>query len=329
MSRQGTARERTPENVKDFWNKEAEEWGESPRVTIRDHYFRLLEIAVICDLIEGRSQVLDIGCGTGLSTLFYSQHVKEIIGADYADKMVMWAQRLLNDPGYFAETMRQFAPDGGLVLRGNVRFEEGNILNLSYPDATFDTVIAERVLINLPQRELQDQAVSEVARVMQPSGRWIVVEVTEQGHQAVDQVRSLFGLPVIEKYWHNYYIEEGHFSRVAGAAGFEIKEIQRFETYQFLTKVMHPLIVSPAEPEFMCGFNNAARKISLAYPTYKSVVEIGLERFLKENYRPLVEELDPEKMTSFDRAVNHILNVNPNFTACSHQVLYVLKRQAG
>ena len=44
MSRQGQARVQTIENVKQFLNQEALEWGENPRVTIRDHYFRILEI---------------------------------------------------------------------------------------------------------------------------------------------------------------------------------------------------------------------------------------------------------------------------------------------
>lgn len=46
MSRQGKARNRTLDNVKGFWNKEADEWGDNPRVTIRDHHFRLLESAL-------------------------------------------------------------------------------------------------------------------------------------------------------------------------------------------------------------------------------------------------------------------------------------------
>src|SRR5882762_11395571 len=128
MSRQGASQERTLHNVKTFWNKEATEWGDNPQVTIRDHYFRLLSLRLICELLKGRNKALDLGMGTGFSTLFYSAQVKEIVGVDYAEAMVASARRFLDDSEYFAESMRRFAPDGAPAVGSNIRFEEGNIL---------------------------------------------------------------------------------------------------------------------------------------------------------------------------------------------------------
>jgi ubiquinone/menaquinone biosynthesis C-methylase UbiE len=327
VSRQGEAQHRTPENVKDFWNKEAAEWGDNPQVTIRDHYFRLLELDVICRLIRGRSTVLDIGCGTGFSTLFYSQEVDEIIGADYAQNMVTRAQRFLHDPEYFRSVMQQYAPHGVPRLRGNIRFEQANILDLQYPTAAFDALIAVRVLINLPDRNLQDRGIDEVARVLRPGGLGVLVEVTQQGHQTVDRLRNMFGLPIIEKYWHNLYVDEHHFGGVVEAAGLQIKDIRRFETFHFLTKVVHPLVVAPAEPRFLAGFNNAARQVSEAFPTYQSVTAVGLERFLRATFRPYLERCDPGKLADYDRVAEVVIRAQPAFAGCSHQVLYALERR--
>lgn len=326
MSRQGKPRERTLENVKDFWNKEAQEWGDDPRVTIRDHYFRLREVEVITEVLKGRRKVLDIGCGSGFSTLFYSQVVEEIIGADYAELMVERAQRFLNDPVYLEQIMERYALDGKPALRGNIRFENGDILNIGYPNASFDAVVAERVLINLPSRDLQDGAVGEVARVLKAGGICALVEVTQQGHQYVDRLRQMFGLSILEKYWHNLYIDESHFEALLDATDFLVREVKRFETYQFLTKVIHPLIVAPEEPRFLAGYNNAARIVSRDYPTYQSVIEIGLERFFQEVFRPLLLLYDPAKLVGYDRVIQEVLHANPDFTGCSHQVLYVLER---
>jgi ubiquinone/menaquinone biosynthesis C-methylase UbiE len=327
MSRQGKAQQRTPENVKDFWNKEAAEWGDNPQVTIRDHYFRLLELDTIRRLIRGRTNVLDIGCGTGFSTLFYSQEVDEIIGADYAQNMVAWARRFLDDPEYFRNIMQRYAPNGTPQLRGNIRFEQANILDLPYPSAAFDAAIAERVLINLPERDLQDRGVQQLARVLRRGGVCALAEVTEQGHQMVDRLRRIFGLPIIEKYWHNLYVDEDHFSIAARAIGFEIVDVRRFETFQFLTKIIHPLLVAPAEPQFLAGFNKAALQVSTDFPTYETVVSVGLKTFLQDKFRPRLERLDPEKTADFDRVVNTVIEVHPDFTGCSHQVLYVLERR--
>jgi len=326
MSRQGQAQDRTAENVRDFWNREAEEWGHNPQVTIRDHYFRLLELNLICQLIKGRSKVLDIGCGTGFSTLFYGQEVREIVGADFAQSMVRWARRFLDDAEYFRRTMAEYAAENRIGLRGNIRFEEGNILDLKYPAATFDAVVAERVLINLPTVALHDQAVTEVARILAPGGRWLLVEVTQQGHETVDRLRGMFGLSIIEKYWHNLYVEEPHLAEAVKATGLTIQSVRRFETFHFLTKVMHPLIVAPAEPKFLAGFNNAARWVAEEFPTYRDVAALGLERFLREKFRPHLERFDPEKLPRFDLVSNEIVRVSPDFSGCSHQVLFVLDK---
>jgi ubiquinone/menaquinone biosynthesis C-methylase UbiE len=316
------------ENVRDFWNKEAKEWGDDPRVTIRDHYFRLLEIETVCNLIRGGHQALDIGCGSGFSSIYYAEVLDDLLAVDYAELMVDRARRFLHDPSYYNETMTRYAGNGRPVLRGNLRFEHGNLLAIDVPSGALDTVIAERVLINLPTQDLQDRAVGEVARVLCPGGLWTLVEVSNQGHQSVDSIRETFGLPRIEKYWHNLYIDEPHFNTVLQFSGFSIRKIHRFETYQFLTKVVHPVVVAPEEPQFLAGFNKAAWLVSRQFPAYEDVNRIGLERFLKKILRPILVEHDSAKADGYDQVIPRVLSANPNFTGCSHQVLFVLDRMA-
>lgn len=326
MSRQGRPQTRTLENVKSFWDKEAAEWGDSPQVTIRDHYFRLLEIGATCELIEGRTYVLDVGCGSGFSTLFYAEHAADVVGVDYSPTMVACAQRFLTDSDYFASVMRRFSPNGRPCLGENIRFEVGDVLDIDYPPEAFDALIAQRVLINLPSRDLQAKAIAEIARVLEPDGLWISVEATTQGHREVDEMRARFDLPGIEKYWHNVYIDDEWLIEIATTSGLVIEDIRRFETYQFVTKVMHPLLAPSVELEFLSGFNNAARIASSRYPTYKSVAAIGLARFLGVELRPLVRRLEPEKLRGYDQAVEEVLSVDPDFSRCSHQAMYVLRR---
>jgi SAM-dependent methyltransferase len=211
------------------------------------------------------------------------------------------------------------------VSRGNIRFEIQNVLELGYPDASFDAAIAERVLINLPEIDLQVAAVKEVARVLRRGGEWILVEVTRQGHNRIDAIRSQFELPPIEKYWHNLYLDEPEFDTALSASGFRVKEVHRFETYQFLTKVLHPLITAPAEPRFLAGFNRAAGIVARSFPDQRSVRELGLAEFLHSRFRPLVAEYDPERLSRFNAVAERIVSVDPDFAACSHQVMTVLE----
>lgn len=326
MSRQGKFRSRTQKNIKDFWNKEAKEWGDNPRVTIRDHYFRLLQIETVLPIIKGRQKALDIGCGSGFSSIFYSQVVKELVGVDYAENMVKRARRFLNDPTYFHQTMKTYSFNNNLKSKGNIIFEKGDILNTNFPDSSFDTVITERVLVNLPTRNLQNKAVLEVARVLQSGGLWTLAEATEQGREYTDKLRKMFELPALERYWHNLYLDEILFENTLKKVGFSIIEVIRFETYQFLTRVIHPLIVWPNEPQFLAGFNNAVRIISKEYPDYKSVARISLQQFLQDKFRLLLAKYDPEKLTRYDIVVNKVLHINPDFSKCSHHVFYLIKR---
>ena len=326
MSRQGEKRTRTLANVKDFWNKEAQQWGENPRVTIRDHYFRLLEIDTVLPIIKGRDKILDIGCGTGFSSIFYAQVVNEIIGADYAELMVERAQRFLEDRKYYKNVMKTYSRDGKIPrFPTNLQFEVGDIVNINYPAKYFDAVIADRVLVNLPTVQLQKKAISEVSRVLCPDGFWIVAEASKQGHKKIDKMRNLFGLPAMEKYWHNLYLDEPFIIRIFKKAGFSIHDTKRFETYQFLSKVIHPLTVVPEEPQFLAGFNRAAMDIARNFYDYKQIMRIGLESFLKK-FRVVLTEYDPDKVEGYDKVCRQVLSLNPDFTGCSHQVLYHLIR---
>lgn len=326
MSRQGERRARTPENVKDFWNSEARDWGEDPRVTIRDHHQRLLGIGVTQSLLDGRKRVLDIGCGSGFSTLHYARVVGEIIGEDFAEAMVARANRFLDDDAYYDRIMQDYAPNGATPRPTNVEFREGTILELDHPDATFNAVVTERVLVNLPTRELQEQAVAEVARVLAPGGVWILTEVSEQAHDRISGFRTKFGLSPMERYWHNLYLDELEFGNVLERRDLRVRQVTRFETYQFLTKVVHPLVVAPDEPKFLAGFNQAARRASESYLSHAAVEAIGYDAFFNGVFRPLLTEHDPDKVPAFDEVISGAIHDEPSFAGCSHQLMYVADR---
>jgi SAM-dependent methyltransferase len=326
LSRQGKARERTVTSVKEFWNAEAREWGSDPRVTIRDHHFRLLSISTIRALMRGRRSLLDAGCGSGFSTLFYAEETDHVYGIDIAEAMIEWANRFLNDRLYFERTMREYALEGAPSLRHNVIFELGDILHPEVEPERFDAIVAERVLINLPTIELQEQALSNLFRLMSPGGRLALVEVTQQGHAEVDRLRLRFGLDPIEKYWHNLYIDEGWLEATTKRRGLRIHSVKRFETYQFLTKVLHPAAIAPEEPTFMCGFNNAARLAATRWPGYREVEQRGLDIFFDRDFARLLEVHEPYKLERYRQVASALLTSPPDFSDCSHQVLFVIEK---
>ena len=85
MTFQGKVKIRTHKNVYNFWQNEGKKRGNGIFATLRDHYFRYVEIKTILkELKKQNVKLLDIGCGNGVSTFFFSPFAKEITAIDYS-----------------------------------------------------------------------------------------------------------------------------------------------------------------------------------------------------------------------------------------------------
>ena len=103
-------------------------------------------------LISPSDDVLECACGTGLLTGVIAPRCKSLIATDFSAKMLKRAEKK-----YGKYT--------------NVRFDEANILRLSYPDGQFDTIVAANVIHLLDKPY---QALHELERVCKPGGRIII-----------------------------------------------------------------------------------------------------------------------------------------------------------
>lgn len=103
-------------------------------------------------LISSSDDVLECACGTGLLTGVIAPRCKSLIATDFSAKMLKRAEKKY---GKF----------------GNVRFEQANILRLSYEDGRFDTVVAANVIHLLDEPY---QALHELERVCKAGGKIII-----------------------------------------------------------------------------------------------------------------------------------------------------------
>ncbi len=117
---------------------------------------------VITDLasIEAGHSVLDVGCGTGTLALELRDRAGaggEVFGVDASPEMIAVARR---------KAAKRNAP---------IDFEVGLIERLPYEDARFDRVLCTLVMHHLDEK-LQRQGLREIARVLKPGGRLLVVD---------------------------------------------------------------------------------------------------------------------------------------------------------
>jgi len=101
-------------------------------------------------------RALDVACGTGDLTLELAGRVGErgeVVGCDFSERML--------------ELARAKAPQ--------LRFEHANALDLPYADGTFDAAT-----VGFGARNFSDLTVglAEMARVVRPGGRVVVLEIT-------------------------------------------------------------------------------------------------------------------------------------------------------
>jgi SAM-dependent methyltransferase len=129
----------------------------------RRHIIELAELS-------GNEDVLDAGCGTGLTMLRIAEQYPtcRVYGIDLSPKMI--------------EVARNDAVERGL----DVDLRIGSITNLPYSDATFDVVLTNIMFHHLDLIEKR-QAVAEIARVLRPGGRYVSAEFGSRARSPVER----------------------------------------------------------------------------------------------------------------------------------------------
>lgn len=120
---------------------------------------------------------LEIGAGTGLNLQHYPDGVSRLVLVEPDKHMRRKLGRRLEKLGRAAEIVDAAA--GGLP----------------FPDASFDTVVATYVLCSVPD---QQEALTEIARVLKPDGRFLFLEHVRSADPKLarrqDRIRPLYNL---------------------------------------------------------------------------------------------------------------------------------------
>ena len=126
--------------------------------------------------LSGRERVLDAGCGRGLALIACA---KELIGGR-AVGVDLWAAKDLSNNNPKA-TLANAAAEG---VADRVEIETGDITRLPFPDASFDAVVSITTIYNIRSRDLRDQALNELIRVLKPGGRIAIFDILHTSRYA-------------------------------------------------------------------------------------------------------------------------------------------------
>ena len=144
------------EDVRAFWDAEAERFDEEPDHGLRDPAVRATWGQLLREhLPEPPADVLDLGCGTGSLTVLLAEAGHRVHGVDLAPNMVAAARAKVAASGATASV------------------EVGDAADPPGRPGAYDVVLTRHVLWALPD---PSAALGRWARLLRPSGRLVLVE---------------------------------------------------------------------------------------------------------------------------------------------------------
>lgn len=149
------------------------------------------ERVLIEKYFSSKSSILDVGCGTGRTTMPLHELGYKVVGVDITPEMIQNAQKIAKSKNL------------------DITYEVGDAADLKYEDNSFDNVIfSNNGWSQIPGRENREKALKEVYRILRPGGYFIFTT-----HARTLKNFKLFWA----KQWVRFYILK--------PLGFKIKEV--------------------------------------------------------------------------------------------------------
>ncbi len=147
-----------------------EQWDQDYRSPESLEYLdRVLDRLIPILTAKPGAVILDAGCGTAVNAIQLARRGFRVEGVDFSDAVLRTARTNVESAG----------------MSDMIHLRQGNLLSLSFPDESFDTVVCWGVLMHIAEIE---QALSELARVLKPGGRLVVGEINMHSLQRISFV---------------------------------------------------------------------------------------------------------------------------------------------
>jgi SAM-dependent methyltransferase len=226
------------------WNERAASVANDVEVNLMDIFQREIEYDYVCRYLRSDMRVLEVGCGNGYSTDRFRPLVDHIDAFDYAENMIERARES------FGET--------------NNRFIHDDVLSPQHLEGPYDTVICVRVLINLADLEQQKRAVTNLAGLTKPGGMLVLAEGFTDGFDGLNELRAKVDLPAIVPASINFYSAWSDLEPTVSES-FDLVETFHLGAYDYLTRVLYPLVVGPENATHNTNFSERCSELARAF----------------------------------------------------------------
>ena len=247
--------------VKEFWDRRAQDPSNNDsEVTHRDIWQRWLEIETLKRYLRADDRLLDVGCGAGYTTRQLAPLVREAVGVDYSESMIERARAAADVPAL------TFDVADVMTLQPGSPSSTGAL-------GTYDVAVSSRCLINLAGWPEQQQAIRNIAGMLKPGGRWLFLEGLADGRDALNRLRQDSGLDAMPKVWHNVDFVEDQLQAFLQPL-FTVVERRHFGVYDFVARVVHPLLVAPESPDYEARINEIGARLALSSQEFGDISRV-------------------------------------------------------
>lgn len=210
---------RPPERFEDSLR---EYWEDPETVSIIDRNLHDLETRTVLRYLEAGDVLVDVGCGDGEATVEYARRVRECIGIERS-------------------AMQRRRAEAAIAREGltNARVIAGDVMTLD-AGGVYDAIVSQRLLINLSSWDRQKHALLNIHRALRPGGRLLMVENTNEGFQAMNDVRAAVGLEPVLQHWHNLFFAHDQLTDFLRGR-FQLIRHHDFGLYYLLTRCYVPM----------------------------------------------------------------------------------------
>jgi ubiquinone/menaquinone biosynthesis C-methylase UbiE len=170
--------------TQEFFTSSAAQWDRMRSELFGDRF----HLAALAALVDPKWVVGDLGCGTGAMIATLAPFVSRVVGVDQSAAMLQTARKRLR----------------GVV---NVDLRRGELEALPIDDGRLDAAVMVVVLHHAAEPEA---VLREMARVLRPGGRVLVIDMLPHDREAYRQMGHV---------WLGF--GHDHISRLMGSAGFE------------------------------------------------------------------------------------------------------------
>ena len=201
-----------------------EYWNDDNVESMYDKHLLNAEIELIRKHIPEGSKVLDAGCGEAEGTVVYSSIPGTVVHAvDFSETRLQKARERLSE-------------------RANVTFQQVDFLGTYQLDNDYDVVVSQRFLINLMEWKLQQRVLLDLAAMLKPGGRLLMLEGSRQGVDSLNEFRAAMELEPIPVKWHNLFFDDGALVGFMNDHGCRLLAEEGLGTYFLLTRGVRPLL---------------------------------------------------------------------------------------